>query len=879
MNKQKSIKTIVVTGDVTIDWNIARMRRTEGAAQAWTAEEVTAAFCQRGGAAMLADLVGAVAENLKQAKKANFEVRQVNLPQSTISPTDSRFHHSYAMWASFRLDERKPESGNVWRVQEFLGLNPLHASSRNRLEKVADDPASPDIVILDDANLGFRDRPQLWPQAISKSKTEPWVLVKIAKPVVQGKLWEYLYKNHAERLIVVMTAGDLRSSQVQISRQLSWERTAQDLVWELLHNPQVNTLAQCAHVIVSFGTAGAVLLSRDAKSITEAVLFFDPGAMESEWGGNHKGYMVGYNSCLTAGIARELMLNVSKPDISRGIQSGVHAMRTLHIEGYGKVSNDLEPIKLVFPTSRIAEVLADDSKCLATARIRNPVQASPTHYWTILEDKNPASLEAVAEKIVLEGLEHALKDVPIGQFGSLKTVDRKEIESLHSISTLIRDYCQRRREAPLSIAVFGPPGSGKSFSIEEVAKSVMPDEIKKLTFNLSQLAGPENLYDAFHQVRDVALSGKIPLVFWDEFDAQLQHEPLGWLRYFLAPMQDGIFQEGQLTHPIGRCIFVFAGGTSYSMEAFSANLDAQRAVKLPDFVSRLKGFLNILGPNRQTGAGPPGQYADPYHIIRRAIILRSDFERFTSQLLRREGSRKIVSIDQGVLRAFLLVNEYRHGARSIEAIMAMSQLAGKTCFERSCLPSETQLSLHVDGLDFSAIVHKIELNDEIVEKLAKAFHEVFCDSLRAKHYKYGRVTDDKKREHSSLRPYAELPENEKEQNRSNVRDIANKLALVGYIVIPARGNLPPGEFTVEEVEILSKEEHERWHKQKLAAGWKYAKRTDKALMKHKDLIRWEKLSEVAREKDRLLVRAIPKILAKAGYMTVKLYNNGSRSSS
>lgn len=46
MNSRKIIKIIVVTGDVTIDWNIARMRRTEGIAQAWTADEITAAFRQ-----------------------------------------------------------------------------------------------------------------------------------------------------------------------------------------------------------------------------------------------------------------------------------------------------------------------------------------------------------------------------------------------------------------------------------------------------------------------------------------------------------------------------------------------------------------------------------------------------------------------------------------------------------------------------------------------------------------------------------------------------------------------------------------------------------------------------------------------------------------
>jgi hypothetical protein len=874
MNKLKNIKTIIVNGDVTIDWNIARLPRMEGMTQAWTAHEFTAVFCQRGGAAMLADLVNAVARNLKQTKNLDFNVRQANLPGGWLSPTDNRFHHTYAMWAPFKRDKSKPDSGNVWRVQEFLGVTPPHdkLKSKGKPERTDGGPTLPDIVIIDDANLGFRDHPPSWPEAILKKDASPWVLVKMAKPVAQGKLWEHLYKNHAGRLIAVTLAGDLRSGQVQVSRQLSWERTAEDLVRELLNNPQVNTLAYYATVIVSFGPAGVVLLSPGAKNTPEGTLFFDPAAMEGEWVANHPGHMVGYNSCLTAAIARELMLNTAQPDIPRGIQAGTKAMRRLHMEGYGKFTGAPGQIRLALPESGIIEALAEEDKCLAVAQIKNPVKSSKNDFWTILEDKNPSSLDVVAAQIVREGLECALKEVPIGQFGELKTVDRQEIESLHSISTLISDYAQRYHDTPLSIAVFGPPGAGKSFSVEQVATSVMPDDIKKLSFNLSQFTGPEDLYDAFHQVRDVSLTGKLPLVFWDEFDTRLRQEPLGWLRYFLAPMQDGKFQEGQIIHPIGRSIFVFAGGTSPNIESFEATITEikeRQAVKLPDFISRLKGFLNILGPNRQEIPDSPPEYTDPYYVIRRAIILRSNVERFAAQLLRYEGGKRIANIDEGVLRAFLQVRKFRHGARSMAAIIAMSRLAGKTCFERSCLPSETQLSLHVDGPEFSALVKRAELDADTVEELAQACHAIFYDSLKIKHYKYGPLTDEKKREHSSFMPYASLPENEKEQNRANVRDIPSKLEKTGYILIRARGNERPAEFTTEEIEKLAKFEHERYLSQKYAAGWKYAARTNKAKKLHSALVDWDRLPEFEKEKDRLLVKAIPEIIARAGYVMVK----------
>ena len=90
-------------------------------------------------------------------------------------------------------------------------------------------------------------------------------------------------------------------------------------------------------------------------------------------------------------------------------------------------------------------------------------------------------------QVVLEGPEVALQGVPWGQFGALLTVDRQEIESYRSIRNLVGEYAgQKQPPRPLSIAVFGTPGSGKSFGVTEMAKSLLPGQIEPITFNLSQ---------------------------------------------------------------------------------------------------------------------------------------------------------------------------------------------------------------------------------------------------------------------------------------------------------------------------------------------------------------------------------------------------------
>lgn len=920
----KSRRAIIVTGDITIDWNIARDPKRGGSGPlSWDANDTSQCWRQDGGAAMLADVIEGVVNEIGACSGGAFDVVRLKLPGNdeaadvaerggrdcrSLCPGDPRFHHSYALWEPVKRGKKAPTDAPdvAWRVGEFLGLDTMPEKAARDHLRLPSDPEDAELVVLDDAafgSCGFRENKELWPSAVS-GETCPvgWVLLKMASPVAEGALWEQLVSVCAPRLIVLMTVDDLRRTNVRIGREFSWEQVAQDLYWELTGKSHLAPFSGCAHVIVSLGAAGAVWLSNRAADEAgtqrrECRLLFDPASFEGQWGTEYPGGMIGYGTCLAGGIARQVLLAPEAPDFAQGIQSGVLAMRVLHRMGYGSGTfEEAASAGLAFPTELIVSELAARNRPLSDCVVMDPTEplkagvtsTEAPPLWTILDARCAAnegeSLVDRALRVVKEGLSPALDGVPLGRFGGLVTADRREIDAYRSIGGVLAEYCRERRKKPISIAVFGPPGSGKSYGVKQLAKSIAKstsEEIEELEFNLSQFDDPAALIDAMHQVRDAGLSGRVPLVFWDEFDTPLRGEKFGWLRYFLAPMQDGKFQSGQITHHIGRAIFVFAGGVCERMEEFATSAGV-RECKGPDFVSRLKGYVDVLGPNPLTERFAHG---DRHYVIRRAIILRGLLAQLVPHLFaggEGSGKRKILQIDPGVLRAFLQIGEYKHGVRSMGAIISMSILAGRERFERSSLPSEAQLDLHVNGLEFLALAEQPDLADEkLVEALAPLVHAAYLQS----------VEHDRGDREWAWSQWNDLDEKVKEDNRANVRDMLRKLSSRGYAAVPARACQVPPEFTAADIEEMAQMEHMRWMLAKVEDDWTWGPKRDKEKKLNPAICPWDvlteeelallprrlvdamgegPLSEINRQVDRDVVSCIPEMLAEFGYAMVKL---------
>ena len=860
------------------------------------------------------------------------------------------------------------------------------------------------VIVLDDTGNRFRRSEAHWPEAISGDEPageDAIVVYKLHRPLPPDdlaaaevgagqsdkepetdngdegddrqpdKLWRQVTSKYPDNRVVIVSIDDLRRLDAPISRGLSWERTALDVVWHLLNHDAFRELRECPHLIIRLGLNGAIYWhAKPAGEIGQerqngsaskgqappryvARLIYDPKAIEGTGESQCEGIMVGYGSVFTAAIVGRIAKKVEEtnnspaellcgeqdaedsPESSReegeepkfeppaclidGIKMGLTASRELLHLGYSgdpKDSNardtgDGSADSPAYPEQSLFAAEATGPFVDAAIPIIPQALVPDRGYWrlidTIFHEKRGLLYRAVAQIATgaeprddeeQEGLaSELLERVPIAVFAkALRTYDRREIEHYRALYALMLDYIRNPKPPrPLSIAVFGPPGAGKSFGVKKVAKALAdlggPRAIKTLTFNLSQYQSPDQLSDAFHLVRDIVLQGDIPLVFFDEFDTTLAGNRLGWLRYFLAPMQDAEFLDHGTPHPIGQAIFVFAGGTCGTFRQFAEPFlaaageiddeerEAFKAAKGPDFLSRLRGTLDIPGLDLDAPFDPYGPVeAFPCRaaiLLRRASILAHQLGEKAPKL--RDSAGKL-QVTQAVLRTLLHVPGFLHGNRSFEALLDMSRLGEAEQLNPSALPSASQTELHANPTHLKQFIgthYPFPPADR--EAIAESIH----DAYRRK--ELGKLPEStpevQQKLEQKLRDWEYLSHDLRESNREQADHIAVKLRTVGlwFRKRPetAGSRVESHSALLERVEDLARVEHDRWVAEKRRQGWIPAagvdeRARDDGLKLHNCLFPWKQLPEAIKEKDRDTVREIPIHLAAGGYEIIQL---------
>ncbi|MCD4734502.1 MAG: AAA family ATPase [Bacteroidales bacterium] len=828
---------------------------------------------------------------------------------------------------------------DAWKVFEPLGfgapiaklneLEEFYSGIKNGAAKDYD--AS--ILVFDDGGNNFRNDMKAWEDLLyenpgnkvkNKKQTIELIILKTASPLGRGKLFQVLTSEFKEKLTIITSVDEIRKEPVLVSKGVSWEQTALDLVYELKFNTSISNLLNCKHLIVNFQSEGVLYLEIKNKDIWKCRLIFDPEFLEGEWVNANKiqGDVIGSMTCFTAAIIYGFMLKEFNNEAM--ISTALSVTRKYKIIGHGYYVNNP-----VFPFSGICAEIIEPSSVFASVFVPIPNKVNCTEEipddripanldgcgkkkkvnnfqnqnWTILEgnykpdpQKNLEPLFDTAFRFALFGRKE-LANTPFLKFEKYLTYDRREIEALRNIKNLIDDYIEDKdAEKPLSIAVFGAPGSGKSFAVKQLAKHL---KLPFLEFNLSQFADIHELDGAFHQVRDKVLENKVPIIFWDEFDSQSYR----WLQYLLAPMQDGKFQEGQITHPIGRCIFIFAGGTSYTFdtfgvedpeypnpadseftrkkEKFDINLQRRKGFVLkkgPDFKSRLCGYLNVQGPNQLECLDENGKVRkengntvynedDIFYPIRRALFLRG---------LSGKKDDETLDVDYGLLNALIKTTKYTHGSRSLEKILLYLRSKNENKLQRSNLPSFSVLSMLVNYQEFICMLTKNKKYDFQAYKIAPQIHQNWMNIGDSQGWKLEYHKD-----------YNYLPAHLKEENIAAARRIpaiidSEKLHIVSvkdkdfYVKIDFQDLISDNTM----LNKLAVKEHEGWVKTKVESGWQFNEIRNDDRKLHDCIIGWNEtkiknngdkiiLSDKDKDKDKDAIRNYPEVLKAAGFVIVK----------
>jgi hypothetical protein len=147
------------------------------------------------------------------------------------------------------------------------------------------------------------------------------------------------------------------------------------------------------------------------------------------------------------------------------------------------------------------------------------------------------------------------------------------------------------------------------------------------------------------------------------------------------------------------------------------------------------------------------------------------------------------------------------------------------------------------------------------ELLARLRHEAYVE--------WERERGETPATNPSMVPWDELPESLKASNRAFARGVGQKLAASGCALVPAAVvNVAelPAVFSDDEVEELAEAEHVRWMNDLIALGWRFGPGPKDPVAKlHPQLKPWEELDAVELERDRGSIRALPGLLARAGF--------------
>lgn len=152
----------------------------------------------------------------------------------------------------------------------------------------------------------------------------------------------------------------------------------------------------------------------------------------------------------------------------------------------------------------------------------------------------------------------------------------------------------------------------------------------------------------------------------------------------------------------------------------------------------------------------------------------------------------------------------------------------------------------------------------LVDRLAQAIHDRYLEhELGNRHIPGSRP---------GLRPWEELSEPLRDANRVQATGYSELLRTQNWTLGPALEADGCDRLSAEEIEELSRAEHDRWWRHKERQGYSYGPvREDSGPdRRHPSMVDWEELTEEDRDRDRDVIRNMPVVLARASLRITRL---------
>ncbi|RPJ68928.1 MAG: hypothetical protein EHM20_16955, partial [Alphaproteobacteria bacterium] len=296
---------IVVAGDVSVDWYYwPRPSYSNKEDINWKLYEGIDTNPHPGGAILLAEWLRDILQI--RTEKSPYSLASQSCEDLVRKSLSEILHINVYLdlFPPFPSNDKKKEI-KVYRVKNCLG----HTVPDNKRQypvplEIAGDWENADIVIIYDAGNSFRFEEKVWPKAL-KGDRKPIVIYYMCPPLFEGNLWNHIIKYHKGNLILILNADDLRKIGTNISRSISWEKSATEFLWEMNHKENLAEIRELSNVIIRFNYDGAI----HYKGKTDrSNLYFDPLSLEGDfWNSKKFGDMRATNLMFIANLSSRLI--------------------------------------------------------------------------------------------------------------------------------------------------------------------------------------------------------------------------------------------------------------------------------------------------------------------------------------------------------------------------------------------------------------------------------------------------------------------------------------------------------------------------------------------------------------------------------------------